>query len=152
MLTGCRIRRVSTISDKLCPRTLASRPPAPWDPSLSPAAVYRAPAAQRTREIRHRIISEYAGMYRSRLSPLITCAVGAYSQRIAAGAGSHGAVGRGGSVRGRSLPGSARSQPLGSERLASFLCARVSALSHHNHHSPGRVVAALCLGLLVRWW
>ena len=67
------------------------------------------------------IISEYAGTHRKRLIPLITRAVGAYSQRIAAGAGSHGAVGRGGSVRGRSLPGSARSQPLGSERLASFL-------------------------------
>ena len=91
---------------RICPRTLASRPTAPWDPAPSPAAVYRVPAAQRTRKIRYRIISEYAGTYRSRLSPLITCAVGAYSQREAPAPGTHGRVfaGCGRSVRGYILP------------------------------------------------
>ena len=52
----------------ICSRTLASRPAAPWDPAPSPAAVYRVPAAQRTRKIRYRIISEYAGTYRNNQS------------------------------------------------------------------------------------
>lgn len=85
-----------------CPRTLASRPTAPWDPAPSPAAVYRVPTAQQTRKIRYRIILDYAGTYRSRSAiSLTTCAAGACRQRKMPAPGTHGRVfaGCGHSVR-----------------------------------------------------